>query len=270
MANQLSYKTGSVFTQKGHTAYTPKAGGGRSVVSGTRRGNMYFRVDVDDTELQEALRYIQREGDDIIRDYMRAALRVAAHEAREFLLDQEINDEGTTARQVQGVRVGSSKNVYVKLAENLRITTRGNRSSLISRPYPTGLIGSRGGKLAQIHSAGKGPFDYSPNTPSFVTSSINWYLKKGQKQQEFSAPMKGKKHPGFKRVDYIGVAEEEFMEMAMDPREGLMAYVQKHLLSQRFYTGVGANYPGTINIPGRIGTGGVSGAAEAFHSSRTG
>lgn len=250
------------------SGYTTRASGGRSVIKSGKWGKTGFRVYVDDTELRDALDFVKREGDETIREYMRQALRVGAAKAREFLLEQKV-DNDKTAAQVKGVRVGSSKNVYVKLAENLRVSSVGDRTSIISRPYPTGLIGSRGGKLAHIHAGGTGPFPYSENTPYFVKSSIAWYLKTRSIQGPFVAPLR-QMHPGFRKVDYIGVAEAEFDRMVMDKKEGLLAYVQKRLLSKRFYTQF-PGFPGQVSLPPwrdgeyQLG-GGLDGTAETFYS----
>lgn len=206
---------------------------------GERRGYVNFRVHVDDSELMNALKDIQSEGQDELRMLINRMMQKAKKESQNFLLDQRLSD-GTKARDAQGETPNKDRNVYVRIAESLMISDDALFVRLFSKPYPSGYLTKGGGKtarkgfkLAMAHSAGVGSFDYSPNLPLIVNSSVAFFLRTGYakgytrmpdgrrpkgrwtKEGKYAYPPKKDwrtgKHPGFEQVDFIGVAQE-YME----------------------------------------------------------
>lgn len=224
---------------------------------GERRGNVNFRIHYDDSELMNALKDIQSEGQDELRMMINEMMRKAKKESEKFLLDQRLSN-GMKASQAQGETPNGDRNVYVRIAESLRISDDALFVRLFSAPYPSGYLtasgGSRSGfKLAMAHSAGVGAFNYSSRTPLIVNSSVAWFLKTGyakgytrmpdgrrpngrwSKQGKYSFPPKKdwreKIHPGFKQVDFIGAAQD-YME---ENFEGEAArFVEEYLLRKGF------------------------------------
>ena len=218
---------------------------------GERRGGINFRVHVDDSELQRALKDIQSEGQDEIRKMINEMMIKAKSEAEDFLLDQRISDRGTRgprAGSARGNTPNGDRNVYIRIAESLKISDDALFVRLFSAPYPSGYL-SQGGrsrsgfKLAMAHSAGVSPFNYSKNTPLLVKSSVFWFLKtrkplgytrrptSGKLSPQFSPPpddWRDNQHPGFQQVDFIGVAQD-YMEDNFDERseEFLREYLER-------------------------------------------
>ena len=210
---------------------------------GERRGGINFRVHVDDSELQRALKDIQSEGQDEIRRLMNEMMIKAKKESEDFLLDQRISDRGTKgpkAGQARGNTPNGDRNPYVRIAESLKISDDPLFVRLFSAPYPSGYL-SQGGrsrsgfKVAMAHAAGVSPFNYSKNTPLLVKASVYWFLKtrkalgytrrptSGKLSPQFSPPpedWRDSQHPGFQQVDFIGVAqdymEDNFEEMTQE------------------------------------------------------
>jgi len=200
---------------------------------GERRGFVNFRVHVDDTELINALKDIQSEGQDELRMLINQMMQKARKESEKFLMDQRLSN-GMKASAAKNPTPNGDKNVYLRIAESLKISDDALFVRLFSAPYPSGYLtkagGSRSGfKLAMAHSAGVGSFNYSANTPLIVNSSVSWFLKTGyakgytrmpkgnkwSKKGKYSFPPKRdwreSQHPGFEQVDFIGVAQE-YME----------------------------------------------------------
>jgi hypothetical protein len=223
---------------------------------GERRGYVNFRVHYDDSKLISALKELMSEGQDELRMLLNKMMQKAKKESEKFLLDQRLSD-GTKASQAQGETPNGDRNVYVRIAESLKVSDDALFVRLFSKPYPSGYLtggggkGSRAGfKLAMAHSAGVGSFNYSPNTPLIVNSSVAWFLRTGYakgytrnpdgrrpggrwtKQGKYSFPpsadWRKKSHPGFEQVDFIGVAQE-YMEDNFEGEAGrwLQEYFRK-------------------------------------------
>lgn len=224
---------------------------------GERRGSVNFRIHYDDSQLMNTLKDIMSEGQDELRMLLNQMMQKAKRESEKFLLDQRLSS-GTKASQAQGETPNGDKNVYVRIAESLRVSDDALFVRLFSKPYPSGYLtasgGSRSGfKLAMAHSAGVGSFNYSPNTPLIVNSSVAWFLKTGYskgytrmpdgrkpggrwtKKGKYSFPPKTdwrkKNHPGFEQVDFIGVAQE-YMEENFEREAG--SWVQEYLRKKGF------------------------------------
>lgn len=214
---------------------------------GERRGYVNFRVHIDDSELINSLKALNAEGQDELRKLINKMMQKARVESQEFLLDQRIHDRGKrgpTARAVQNVMTpNGDKNVYVQIADSLKVSDDALFVRLFSAPYPSGYLsqatGSRGGaKLALIHAGGAGAFNYSKNLPGIIPNSVYWYLKTGKKRGYTRKPksgtatkgdvsywpkygdMRDKQHPGFQKVDFIQPAqtymEKNFQKEAED------------------------------------------------------
>ena len=205
---------------------------------GERRGNVNFRVHMDDRQLMSKLKRLGAEGQDELRKLINEMMQKARVQSQEFLLDQKIHDRGTrgpTARSVQNVMTPKGdKNVYVQIAKSLKISDDALFVRLFSAPYPSGYLsqatGSRGGaKLALIHAGGVGAFNYAKNLPGIINSSVYWYAKTGKSRGYTRKPKRGtatkgdvsywpksgdmrdKQHPGFKKVDFLEPAQK-YME----------------------------------------------------------
>ena len=93
---------------------------------GETRGMLNFRVHMDDTQLIEALKDLQTEGQDELKKLIKEMMVEAKEVAEDLLLSQPIsNNSNTTARSVRGVNVGGSENVYVRIADSLTISDDG-------------------------------------------------------------------------------------------------------------------------------------------------
>ncbi len=205
---------------------------------GERRGNVHFRVHMDDRQLMSKLKRLGAEGQDELRKLINEMMQKARVQSQEFLLDQKIHDRGTrgpTARSVQNVMTpNGDKNVYVQIAKSLKISDDALFVRLFSAPYPSGYLsqatGSRGGaKLALIHAGGVGAFNYAKNLPGIINNSVYWYAKTGKSKGYTRKPkagtatkgnvsywptsgdMRDKQHPGFKKVDFLEPAQK-YME----------------------------------------------------------
>lgn len=228
---------------------------------GERRGYVNFRIHVDDSELMNSLKDIQSEGQDELRMLINRMMQKAKKESEDFLLDQRLSS-GVKAGQVQGETPNGDRNVYVRIAESLRISDDALFVRLFSKPYPSGYLTKGGGKasrkgfkLAMAHSAGVGSFNYSSNTPLIVNSSVAWFLKTGYakgytrmpdgrkpnggwtKKGKYSFPPKtdwrDRQHPGFRQVDFIGVAQEYMEENFENEAE---RFVQEYFRRKGFET----------------------------------
>lgn len=200
---------------------------------GETRGMLNFRVHMDDSQLIAAMAELQSEGQDELKRLIREMMEKAKEVAQDLLLSQRIHNrgsEGQQARAVRGVSVDGSENVYVRIADSLRVSDDALFVRLFSAPYPGGYESrSRpraGGKLAMIHAGGTGPFNYAPNLPKIVRSSVWFFLKTSyrsgytrwspQMHTKIHAPAKAgpegdwrnRMHPGFKRVDFITAAQD--------------------------------------------------------------
>jgi hypothetical protein len=200
---------------------------------GETRGMLNFRVHMDDSQLLAAMAELQTEGQEELKRLMREMMEKAKMVAEEYLLEQRIHNRGTEGQQAQAVRginVDGSENVYVRIADSLRVTDDSLFVRLYSAPYPGGYESQSrpraGGKLAMIHAGGTGPFNYAPNLPKIVRSSVWFFLKSmyrsgytrwsPQMHTKIHAPAKAgpegdwrnKMHPGFQAVDFITVAQD--------------------------------------------------------------
>ena len=224
---------------------------------GERRGNVNFRIHYDDSELMNALKDIQSEGQDELRMLLNKMMQKAKKESEKFLLDQRLSN-GMKASQAQGETPNGDRNVYVRIAESLRISDDPLFVRLFSAPYPSGYLtkggkGRSGFKLALAHSAGVSGFNYSANTPLIVKSSVSWFLKTGYakgytrrpdgrrpggrwaKEGKYSYPpskdWRDGQHPGFEQVDFIGAAQE-YMDENFENEAS--RFVEEYLLKKGF------------------------------------
>ena len=114
---------------------------------GERRGYVNFRVHIDDSELMNALKALNAEGQDELRKLINKMMQKARVESQEFLLDQRIHDRGKrgpTARSVQNVMTpNGDKNVYVQIADSLKVSDDALFVRLFSAPYPSGYLSRR-------------------------------------------------------------------------------------------------------------------------------
>ena len=206
---------------------------------GERRGNVNFRIHYDDSELLSALKEIQGAGQDELRMLINRMMQKAKRESEKFLLDQRLSD-GTKASRVTGETPNGDRNVYVRIAESLKVSDDALFVRLFSAPYPSGYLTKGGGKasrsgfkLALAHSGGVSSFNYASNLPLIVNSSVAFFFKTGYakgytrkpdgrrpngrwtKTGKYAFPptkdWRDGQHPGFEQVDFIGVAQD-YME----------------------------------------------------------
>ena len=225
-------------------------------VGGERKGLVNFRIHWDDKQLMSALKDLQEEGQDELRKLINRMMLKAKKESEKLLYKQQISARGTKGGAAGG-HINSStpsgdKSAYVRIAKSLKITDDALFVRLYSAPYPSGYLSqggkSRGGyKIAMLHAAGSGPFNYSKNTPTLIKSSLYWFLKTGKPRGFTKIPVKknidpngdasfpprsgniqDKQHPGFKKVDFIGTAQE-YMEDNWDreAEEFIKDYLRK-------------------------------------------
>ena len=100
---------------------------------GERRGGVNFRIHYDDSELMNALKDIQSEGQDELRMMLNEMMRKAKTKSQEFLLDQRLSN-GMKAGQAQGETPNGDRNVYVRIAESLKISDDALFVRLFSAP----------------------------------------------------------------------------------------------------------------------------------------
>lgn len=225
---------------------------------GERRGYVNFRIHLDDSQLMEALKDIQSEGQDELRMLINKMMQKGKKETEKFLMDQRLSN-GMKASQAKGATPNGDKNVYLRIAESLKISDDALFVRLFSAPYPSGYL-SKGGKsrsgfkLAMAHSAGVGPFNYATNLPLIIKSSVAWFQKTGKAKgftrqpknnryprwagrAMYSLPprndMRKKQHPGFEQVDFIGVAQDYMEENFADEAE---AFVKRYMKKKGFKT----------------------------------
>ena len=224
---------------------------------GERRGFVNFRIHVDDSELKNSLKDIQSEGQDELRMLINQMMQEAKRESEKFLLNQRLSN-GAKAGQVRGATPSGDKNAFLRIAESLKISDDPLFVRLFSAPYPSGYL-TKGGrnrtgfKLAMAYSAGVGPFDYAPNLPLIVKSSVGFFARTGfgkgytrkpdgrrpkgrwSKEGKYAFPPKtdwrDRGHPGFEQVDFIGVAQD-FMEENFD--DEAEKFVTEYLLRKGF------------------------------------
>ena len=231
---------------------------------GERKGLVNFRVHMDDRELMQSLKSIQAEGQDELRKLMNEMMIEAKKESEKLLLDQQISARGSKGGAARGHKNTSTphgdKSAYVRIAQSLKISDDAMFVRLFSAPYPSGYLSqggkSRGGyKVAMLHAAGTGPFNYSKNTPTLIKSSLYWFLKTGKPMGFTRRPKRNqgrmhpngdatfpprsgsltdKLHPGFQQVDFIGAAQE-YMEENFDKRakEFVKNYLNRRGFSDR-------------------------------------
>tara|TARA_R100001230_G_C5680779_1_gene187700 strand:- start:1158 stop:1994 length:837 start_codon:yes stop_codon:yes gene_type:complete len=199
------------------------SGGSSNIGTSRRQGLLRFTVDFNSRELEMSLGRMAQEGQDVLTRFSVLALRRAMKETQELLLEQEIGD-GRTARDVRNDAVAGSKNIYVRLAESLRVTSSNNRARIYSAPYPTGYVSqSRPGKvkLARIHAGGLDEFPYSENLPMYVKSSIRYAAfdrannptARGRTHAQTSGMKMAEEHPGFSKTDFLGYAERVYADI---------------------------------------------------------
>ena len=228
---------------------------------GERKGLINFRVHLDDRELMRALKQIQEEGQDELRKLMNEMMIEAKKASEKLLLDQQISARGTKGGAARGHRNSSTpsgdKSAYVRIAQSLKISDDPLFVRLFSAPYPSGYLSqggkSRGGyKIAMLHAAGTGPFNYSKNTPTLIKSSLYWFLKTGKPMGFTRRPKKNrgrmhpngdatfpprsgditdKQHPGFQKVDFIGAAQE-YMDKNFEDRAN--KFIENYLHKKGF------------------------------------
>ena len=224
---------------------------------GERRGTVNFRIHVDDTELMNALKDIQSEGQDELRMLINKMMQKARKESVKFLLDQRLAN-GKKAGQVRGATPNGDRNAFVRIAESLRVSDDALFVRLFSAPYPSGYL-TKGGrsrsgfKLAMAYSAGVSPFDYADNLPLIVKSSVSFFtttgFAKGYTRRPDGRQPKGRwakdgkyaypptkdwrdgKHPGFEQVDFIGVAQDYMEENFEDEAR---QFVERYLARKGF------------------------------------
>ena len=224
---------------------------------GERRGNVNFRIHYDDSQLMAALKDIQSEGQDELRMMLNKMMQKAKKETEKFLLNQRLSN-GKKASQAQGATPNGDKNVYLRIAESLKISDDALFVRLFSAPYPSGYLtkggkGRSGFKLAMAHSAGVGSFNYSANTPPVIPSSVAWFMKTGKAHGWTRYPKNARKipppnksrysyppkvgdlrkmtHPGFEQVDFIGVAQDYMDENFEDEAA---KFVEEYLRKKGF------------------------------------
>ena len=201
---------------------------------------------------------ILHKGDDESKSKLSELMQKAKKETEDFLLDQRLSN-GVKARQAKGATPNGDRNVYVRIAESLKVSDDPLFVRLFSAPYPSGYLtkggrGRSGFKLAMAHSKGVGAFNYSERTPLIVNSSVAWFLKTGKAKgytrkpknkryerrgakAKYSLPPKTdwreKQHPGFEQVDFIGVAQDYMDENFEDEAK---KFVERYLKRKGFRT----------------------------------
>jgi len=178
-----------------------------------------FRVDWDDAPLYNALNRMGYQGPTLLRDIMHIILKdIVIPKTKKAA---EIKAGAGKGKYVPaGGGWSQSKNIYIRLAESLEVIDEPGNTFLRagSMPYPGGVVGQRGGKLAQIVAGGMKAFPYSHVLPSRVRSSVKHFAKSG-KGTDLSIPMKRKRlHPGFKKWGFVtfmeGTFEREYEKQA--------------------------------------------------------
>jgi len=166
-----------------------------------------FRINWDDSETMKALERLGYEGP----KYLRAFIHNLAERAIEDVRISLKKFAGPPANIVVPAGGGyeQSKNIYVRVGESLKVVAEPGTTffRVGSEPFPDGVRGQRGGKIAAIVSGGMKSFEYPTGAgklPNFLRSSTAYYMK-GNKAVDSSVLMKNKRrHPGFKKTyDYV-------------------------------------------------------------------
>ena len=189
-----------------------------------------FRINWDDSETMKALDRLGYEGPRTLR----AFIHNKAEEAVEQVKISLKKFAGPAANVVvpAGGGYGPSKNIYTRVGDSLKVVAEPGTTffRVGSEPFPDGVRGQRGGKIAAIVSGGMKSFTYPTGAgklPNFVRSSTSYYMK-GNKSVDSSVLMKNKRrHPGFKKTyDFIGetaqVMNENYQKQIDERLEFLM------------------------------------------------
>ena len=167
-----------------------------------------FRIDWDDMDTINAVERLGYDGPHHLRGFIHFQATKAVEQVKANLK----KFAGPAANITVPARGGfkESKNIYTRVADSLVAEEEAGTAffRVGSGPFPDGVKGQRGAKIARIVSGGMKSFMYPTGAnklPNFVRSSSYYYMK-GRESVDESLPMKMKKrHPGFKKTyDFIG------------------------------------------------------------------
>tara|TARA_R110002020_G_scaffold100622_3_gene237716 strand:+ start:331 stop:987 length:657 start_codon:yes stop_codon:yes gene_type:complete len=161
------------------------------------------RIDWDDAALFRALNRMGWRGPDLLHGMLANVADETVEKMKDYLKKKAGPKWNMIAPAERGMQ--RSESIWKKVSDSLKaVDEPGNTFIRVgSQPYPEGVVGQRGGKLAQIMAGGMKRFRYSPFLPGEVRSSVRWAMKSGQ-GFDSSRGMRAKKwHPGFKKFNFI-------------------------------------------------------------------
>lgn len=184
-----------------------------SFTSNARGTYSNIQVVMNDRALQQALVRLGSAGENVLDNFLKLITKEQVEVMRKELKSKAGALASVRVPSPKGLPYGKSKNIYVKVADALKIHKMKKMEYKIHTgdsvvDAEQGVLGQRGGKIAHIVAKGMNPFRYG-NLPPLVMSSTRWYKKTGQAGW-ISTGMKMKgTHPGFKdTLDYIGLIEK--------------------------------------------------------------
>mgnify|MGYP003637278323 CR=1 FL=1 len=185
------------------------AGGWQTRGSISGKGQIVnFSVSMNDVEVQHALQQLDRDMPHVILDVLEESMEEVADDIRDHLMSMNTASGG--AQEV--------------IANSIRVSNNGESVRIFSSPFPGGVEGSRGVKLAQLYIEGSSPFLYGfelpplPNQQIAIAPSRQWEAK-GSPTKWFNI-RKHPIHPGFgewqpnerKTYDWVKTAESWIMD----------------------------------------------------------
>ena len=225
-----------------------------SFTSNARGTYSDVKVVRNDAALKMALRRLGKTGENALDGFMQLIT-----EEQVKVMQKELKSKAGALANVRvpspkGLPFGKSKNIYVKVADALKIHKMKKMEYRVHtgdniQNAERGVLGQRGGKIAHIVAKGMKPFQYG-SLPPLVMSSTRWFKKTGVAGW-ISTGMKMKRtHPGFKdTLDFIGLIEKRV-------RKEFESKVDSAIIA----AGIGAGFSPSASIGMGSGVGGTTSA----------
>ena len=209
------------------------------------------KVVMNDRALKQALVRLGQTGENALDGFLQLIT-----EEQVAVMKKELKSKAGALASVRvpspkGLPFGKSKNIYVKVADALKIHKMKKMEYKIHtgnsiQEAEQGVLGQRGGKIAHIVAKGMNPFTYG-NLPPLVMSSTRWYKKTGVAGWVSTGMKMKRTHPGFKdTLDYIGLIEKRV-------RKEFESKVDSAIVA----AGIGAGFSPTESLGMGSGVGGT-------------
>jgi len=179
-----------------------------------------FEITKDDKNLKKAIQFLQDKGESRMDGFMNQVLIEETEKVKELLKSKAGNL--ASVRTPAWGKYGASKNIYVKVADALKIHKYKKLEYAVHTgetiaDAEIGVLGQRGGRIAHIISKGMNPFRYASKLPALVMSSTRWYKDTGARSWISTGMMMRRYHPGFHdTIDFIGLIQSKGIKSMLD------------------------------------------------------